>query len=176
MPVPLADLPKEVVGGMKQPQANAQVSLGRHRRNCKICIHEKCVDIEADFVNWKSPAAIAKDFKLKSRMNVYRHAHALGLFEKRRRNLRAVLERIIERVDEVEVNASAIISAVQALAKINIQGQWVEKTEHVNMNELFDRMSQQELEIYAREGILPDWFTRVVGVTQKCSPEDEIHE
>jgi len=37
-----------------------------------------------------------------------------------------VLERIVERVDEVEVNAAAVISAVQALAKINIQGQWVD--------------------------------------------------
>ena len=37
-----------------------------------------------------------------------------------------VLERILERVDEVEVNAAAVISAVQALAKINIQGQWVD--------------------------------------------------
>jgi hypothetical protein len=35
-------------------------------------------------------------------MNVYRHAHAHGLFEKRRRNVRIVLERIIER-DEMHI-------------------------------------------------------------------------
>jgi hypothetical protein len=50
------------------------------------------------------------------------------------------------------------------LAKINIQGQWVKRTEQVNLNELFERMSQQELEAYAREGALPEWFTRTVGV------------
>lgn len=152
------------------------VSLGRHSRNCKVCAHEKCGEIEADFLEWKSPTIIAKQFHLKDRMNVYRHAHALGLFEKRRRNLRAVLERIVERVDEVEVNAAAVISAVQALAKINIQGQWVERTEQVNLNELFERMSQQELEAYAREGALPEWFTRTVGVTVKDSANGKYDE
>jgi len=103
-------------------------------------------------------------------------AYALGLFEKRRRNLRAVLERIVERVDEVEVNAAAVISAVQALAKINIQGQWVDRTEQVNLNELFERMSQQELEAYAREGALPEWFTRTVGVTVNDSANGKCDE
>jgi hypothetical protein len=153
----------------RHPKEAKAISLGRHIRNCRVCRHERCADIEADFVEWKSPATIAKEFSLGSRMTVYRHAHALGLFEKRRLNLRAVLERIIERVDEVEVNATAIISAVQALAKINVQGQWIERTEHVDLNELFERMSQQELEVYARDGALPEWFTRAVGVTQTCS-------
>jgi hypothetical protein len=76
-------------------------------------------------------------------------------------------------VDEVEVNAAAVISAVRALAKINIQGQWVERTEQVNLNELFERMSQQELEAYAREGVLPEWFTRMVGVTADDSQESK---
>ena len=138
--------------------------------------HEKCGEIDADFLEWKSPTIIAEQFQLKDRMNIYRHAHALGLFEKRRRNLRAVLERIIERVDEVEVNAAAVISAVQALAKINFQGQWIERTEHVNLNELFERMSQQELDSYAREGILPEWFTRMVAVTPADSQESKNAE
>jgi hypothetical protein len=161
---------------MTQAEKTKAISLGRHSRNCKVCRHEKCVEIEADFVDWKSPATLAKEFRLGSRMTVYRHAHALGLFEKRRRNLRTVLERIVERVDEVEVNAAAIISAVQALAKINIRGQWIERTEHLDLNELFERMSQQELEIYAREGVLPEWFTRAVGVTQDYSGEGENRE
>jgi hypothetical protein len=152
------------------------VNLGRHSRYCKVCHHGNRAEIEADFVNWKSLATIAKEFGLRNRMNIYRHAYALGLFEKRRRNLRAVLERIVERVDEVEVNAAAVISAVQALAKINIQGQWVERTGQVNLNELFERMSQQELEAYAREGELPEWFTRTVGVTVKDSANGKYDE
>jgi hypothetical protein len=156
-----------------QPKTNKRVSLGRHGRYCKICNHENRAEIEADFVNWKGLSGITREFGLRNRMNIYRHAHALGLFEKRRRNLRAVLERIIERVDEVEVNAAAIISAVQALAKINFQGQWIERAEHVNLNELFERMSKQELDSYAREGILPEWFTRIVGVTADDSQESK---
>ena len=161
---------------MKGESEGLAVNLGRHKRNCKICTHERCAEIETDFVNWKSPALVAKEYRLTNRMNVYRHAHAHGLFEKRRRNVRIVLERIIERVDEVEVNAAAIISAVQALAKINGQGQWVDRSEQINLNELFERMSKQELEVYARDGALPQWFTREVGVTQAHSQVAESSE
>jgi hypothetical protein len=69
-----------------------------------------------------------------SRDAIYRHAHALGLMEKRRRNLRAALEKIIEEAGEVKVNAAAVVSAVSALARINSQGQWVERTETVSLN------------------------------------------
>jgi len=83
---------------------------------------------------------------LADRASVYRHAHALGLFLKRQRNIRAALERIIEHAGEVEVTASGVVSAVQAYSKINAAGQWIERSEHVNLNELFERMTQQELE------------------------------
>ena len=36
--------------------------------------------------------------------------------------MRAALEHIIERAGEVEVNASSVVAAVQAYAKINAQG------------------------------------------------------
>ncbi len=71
------------------------VSLGRHKTNCTVCAHEKCAEIEAEFVNWKSPIQIATDYGLADRTSVYRHAHALGLMEKRKRNIRAALEKII---------------------------------------------------------------------------------
>jgi hypothetical protein len=51
------------------------------------------------------------------------------------------------------------VTAVQAYAKINAQGQWIDRTEQVNLNELFERMTQEELEMYARDGQLPVWFT-----------------
>jgi hypothetical protein len=35
---------------------------------------------------------------------------------------------------------------------------------------LFDRMSAAELDVYAREGILPDWFTSLVGAIAR--PEE----
>jgi hypothetical protein len=106
-------------------------------------------------------------------MNVYRHANALGLFEKRRRNIRAALERIIERAGDVEVTASAVVAAIQACAKINTQGQWIDRSEHVNLNELFERMTNDELEAYAKDKSLPGWFTQAVGVTQAYSQDGE---
>lgn len=152
-------------------QTDRAVNLGRHRRYCKVCSHPKRDEIEADFIAWKSPIAIAEEYGLADRMNVYRHANALGLFEKRRRNIRAALERIIERAGDVEVTASAVVAAIQACAKINAQGQWIDRTEHVNLNELFERMTLNEKEAYAKDGKLPDWFTQSVGVTQTRSDE-----
>src|SRR5271169_5183575 len=137
-----------------------RVSVIRHSHVCKICAHKKREEIEAEFVAWVSPATIAKDFRLADRATVYRHAHAFGLFEKRRRNVRAALERIIEHVGEVDVTAQAVVTAVQAYAKINAQGQWIDRTEHVNLNDWFERMTQYDLEAYAREGKLPTWFTQ----------------
>lgn len=142
----------------KDTNPNGPVNLGRHEVECKICAHPQREEIERDFINWKSPAAIAKQYKLRNRASVYRHAHALGLFAKRQRNVRAALEKLIERAGEVEVNAAAVVSAVSAYARINAAGQWVERSEHVDLNQLFDRMSAVELEEYARDGKVPDWF------------------
>ena len=157
-----------------QPRKNTKpVSIGRHEHGCKICSHVHCLDIERDFINWKSPANIAKDYGLRDRSSVYRHAHALGLFPKRQRNVRAALERIIESAGEVEVNAAAVVSAVRAYASINALGQWIERSEQIDLNVLFDRMTREELEAYARDGSLPDWFTRTVGATAPHSREEE---
>jgi len=128
--------------------------------------------MEADFVSWRSPGAIAQEYGLADRASVYRHAHALGLFSKRRRNLRAALERIIEKADEVDVTAAAVVAAVQAYSKINGNGQWVDRSEHVNLNELFERMTQGELEAYAKDGAVPDWFTTTLGATPKNGADD----
>lgn len=65
---------------MTNPEKNAKpVSLGRHEHGCKICSHRQREEIERDFINWKSPTLIAKEYRLKDRSSVYRHAHALGL-------------------------------------------------------------------------------------------------
>lgn len=145
---------------------------GRHKRQCSVCAHSRREEIERDFVDWRSPAAIAQEYGLADRASVYRHAHALDLFSKRQRNVRAALERIIEKAGEVDVTASAVVAAIQAYAKINATGQWVDRTEHVNLNELFDRMSQEELEAYAREGSLPRWFTSTIDATESNSRKE----
>jgi hypothetical protein len=143
--------------------SDAVVSLGWHRRACSVCRHERCEEIEGAFVGWRSPAVIAEEYGLADRATLYRRAHALGLFEKRRRNIRAALERIIEKAGEVDVTASAVVAAAQAYAKINAAGEWIDRTETVSMNDLFERMSTEELESYAQSGALPGWFKATVG-------------
>ena len=79
------------------------------------------------------------------------------------------MERIIEKAGDVEASAAAVVSAVAAYAKINANGQWVDRSESVNLNELFERMSQEEMEAYAKEGVLPAWFEQAVGATEPDS-------
>jgi hypothetical protein len=149
-------------------------SLGRHLRTCSVCGHQQREEIEAAFVGWRSPAAIAEEFGLADRASVYRHAHALGLFSKRQRNIRAALERIIEKAGEVDVTASAVVAAIYAYATLNAAGEWIDRTETVSMNDLFDRMSTQELEAYAQTGALPGWFKATVGATESDNREGLI--
>jgi hypothetical protein len=157
-------------GPMKQlHSSDAQVNLGRHERACSVCGHEQREEIESAFIGWRSPASIAEEFALTDRASVYRHAHALGLFPKRQRNIRAALERIIEKAGEVDVTASAVVAAVQAYAKINAAGEWIDRTETTSMNDLFDRISTQELEAYAQTGTLPEWFKATVEAVTKLA-------
>jgi len=155
----------------QQRNPDAAVSLGRHQRACSVCAHQQREEIESAFIGWQSPAAIAEEYGLADRTSVYRHAHALGLFQKRQKNVRAALERIIEKAGEVDVTASAVVSAVQAYAKINAAGEWIDRTETTSMNDLFERMSTQELEAYAQTGTLPGWFKATVGATAEDSQE-----
>jgi len=148
-----------------------RVSPGRHEAGCKVCANPDREQIEAEWCAWANTSELAKQYGL-SRDSLYRHAAAFNLHERRARNLRAALERIIEQADGVTVNAAAVVSAIQAYAKINSAGQWVDRTEQVNLNDLFSRMSAQELEAYARDGTLPEWFTSIVGATPSDSQED----
>ena len=146
-------------------------NLGRHEPGCRICAHPQRQEIEREFVAWKSPAKIVLEYKIQNRASVYRHAHAFDLFSKRARNLRAALERIIERVDDVQVNAAAIVQAIATFARLNAQGQLVERHEQVTLHDLFERMSTEELEAYAKDGALPQWFARIAGATRDDSQE-----
>jgi hypothetical protein len=75
------------------------------------------------------------------------------------------LGRIIEQAGDVEVSATAVVSAVAAYAKINAKGQWVERSEHINLNELFERMTRDEVVAYAENGTLPAWFEHTLAVS-----------
>jgi hypothetical protein len=153
----------ETMAKRKDGEPKKAVNLGRHETNCQICQHPERAAIEAEFIAWKGPKKIAKDWGFRDRTTIYRHAWATGLFEKRRRNVRAALETIIERGADVEVTAAAIVQAVVAYARINSEGRLVERSERVDLNQLFERMSKIELHQYATTGKLPDWFEQTVG-------------
>jgi len=146
-------------------------NIGRHASGCRICAHPQRREIEDDFIQWRSPAEIAREFGLRDRSSVYRHAHAFDLFQKRTRNLRAALERIIERVDETPVTAGAVIQAVNAYVRINAHGELIERSP-VGLNDVFAQMTAGELDHYAKTGTLPPRFAQVMGATGAHGPGD----
>jgi len=132
----------------------------RHSSHCGICSHPQREEIERDFVHWVSPQQIALEYKLSHRSCVYRHAHATGLDLSRSRNLRTALERIVERVGDVDVTAGAIVQAVALLARINSRGELIPNDEATNLHELFAKTNSAELEAYAKDGTVPSSFPR----------------
>ncbi len=106
--------------GLMESSTPSGVSQGRHAAECRICSHPQREEIERDFVNWRSPAAITKHYGLRNRSSVYRRAHAIGLFPKRQRNVRAALEKIIERAVSSEKPKELL--AREAIAPLAAQG------------------------------------------------------
>jgi hypothetical protein len=109
---------------------------GRHERKCSICNHPDRASIEFDFLNWRNPYDIVRQYHFRGLSTIYRHAHATGLFDKRRANVRFPLERIVERVGEVRVTAAAVIRAIRALSRINDAGEWVDPPSRVVVTHL----------------------------------------
>ena len=101
-------------------------TLARHQRKCAVCRHPHRDLIEQDYLHWRSPHAIAADYRIADHSSVYRHAHATGLFDRRRARVRSALAHIIEQASSVKVTAHAVISAVIASTHINSDGQWIE--------------------------------------------------
>lgn len=154
----------------QKADGDKRVNRGRHQSGCKVCAHRQRAEIEQDWLAWGSTARIAKQYGL-TRDSIYRHAHAMNLFMKRERNVRKALERIIEQAESVPVNATAVVSAVQTYARINSAGQFVERSQRINLNDLFERLTNEELEAYAKDGRLPAWFSDFLDATPDDGPQ-----
>ncbi|MFI5126064.1 MAG: hypothetical protein ACHQJX_04480, partial [Candidatus Acidiferrales bacterium] len=105
--------------------------LSHHQRKCVICRHPDRETIEEMFVHWHSASRIYKRFMLPDRSTIYDHAHATGLFAKRRRNLRYALEHMIERADECDISSHGIVAAIKAYASLTTSGEWNEPARRV---------------------------------------------
>lgn len=110
--------------------AGARPDGSHHERHCTVCTHPDRAAIETEFMHWHAPGHIAYDYKI-SRSAVFRHAHAVGLFARRNRNLRFALGHLIERVQDVEPTADCIVRAIHAFARVNDEGDWIEPPSHL---------------------------------------------
>jgi hypothetical protein len=102
--------------------------FSRHARRCCICSHPDRDAIEGEFVRWASPRRLAKDYHIADRVSLYRHAHATGLFPRRKREFARVLEDILECVEHssLEESADVIIRAARVYAHLDENGNWFE--------------------------------------------------
>ncbi|HEV2617395.1 MAG TPA: hypothetical protein VGU63_12390 [Candidatus Acidoferrales bacterium] len=126
-------------------RASAASHLSHHERKCFICHHPERETIEEMFVHWHSPMTIYSRFMLRDQRTIYDHAHALGLFAKRRRNMRCALERIIERADERDISAHGIVAAIKAYASLTTSGEWVEPARRVIYTSISAPAPQREI-------------------------------
>jgi hypothetical protein len=111
--------------------SESQVDLNRHARKCAICHHPDRDAIEEAFIDWVQPYRIHEWYDVGEYQAIYRHAHATGLFERRRRNVRVALERLIEGAEGVQATPDSIIRAVHALSRVDDKGRWIEPIRRV---------------------------------------------
>jgi hypothetical protein len=106
-------------------------ALSRHQRKCTICRHPDREAIEEEFLHWHNPGDISCEYQLGNRRAIYRHAHATGLFDRRRGHLRSILEHVMERAEGARVTADTVIRALRAYTCLTDSGRWVEPPTHV---------------------------------------------
>jgi hypothetical protein len=148
------------------------VNLGRHQAQCTVCQHPQRQEIEEEWINWLFPTGIAERHGI-SRDALYRHAHACDLFSKRQKNRKLILEKILERVDWTEIHGSDILSAIKIYEKIISAEQGKGHLQGENFKKSLKQMSQEERDAFARDGSLPEWFSKAIGATPSDGQEGE---
>ena len=101
-----------------------------HEAHCGICRSRYRDEIEEEFTSWHNVHNIAQHWHIERR-SIYRHAHAMGLFAIRDRNIRLALGHIIERAESVRASSDSVIRAVRMLTHVNEDGEWVQPPAHV---------------------------------------------
>lgn len=119
--MPKSDEPDELP---EKSRRSPSSFLSYHSRECSICRHPERDRIDQEFVEWGAVGSIAAAYRIQRRA-IYRHAHATNLFERRNRDLRFALGRIIEQAQTVQVTADSIVRAVRLYACLNDGGEWI---------------------------------------------------
>lgn len=112
------------------PPGEPGSALERHMRKCMVCHHPEREAIEEEYLNWHSPSKSAAHHNIAPR-TLYRHAEALGLTRRRRGNMRAVLDRLLDRAEEATVTGDSIIRALRAYTCLADDRHWVEPPSRV---------------------------------------------
>ncbi len=101
---------------------NAPPSPERHSRKCAICNHSDREAIDEAFLHWANVPTIVRDYKLPCVSSLYRHAHAVGLWQRRRNAVCSALDRIIEKVDAANPSGHAILRAIEMSCRFSEDG------------------------------------------------------
>jgi len=124
--------------------------FSRHSRLCCVCSHPDRETIDGDFIRWRSPELIAKEFKIADRASIYRHAHATGLFAWRKRELGRVLEGILESAEHIPLESSdVLVRAARLYSHLDDNGRWLEPPRTTFI------FTGEAPPIYPLEGLLP---------------------
>jgi hypothetical protein len=121
---------------------NTDPAPERHSRKCAICTHPDREAIDEAFLHWsrrvwaddsaqQNIVQIVKNYDVPSLSSLYRHAHATGLWLRRRTKIRFALDRIIEKAGETKPNAYAVIRAIQISCRFADDGTYTEPTKQV---------------------------------------------
>ncbi|HKS81514.1 MAG TPA: hypothetical protein VJR23_08395 [Candidatus Acidoferrales bacterium] len=124
---PLVSSSTSSTSSTSSPSISLPPDFNRHSRRCSICSHPDRDAIEGDFIRWRSPEIIAREYKIADRISIYRHAHSTGLYARRRRELGRVLEGILEAAEHIPLESSDIVTnAVRIYAHLDENGKWSE--------------------------------------------------
>jgi hypothetical protein len=140
-------------GRPSQPKPRA--AMGPHTRRCNVCRHPDRKAIEHEFLRWRSPDKIAREYGIADHSSIYRHVHATGIFARRRKAVRVALESIIECAEVVKVTASSLVKAVHAYTHISEVGEWIKHpTEHIVIVQ-HQNVSPENAQPVAKEPTIP---------------------
>jgi hypothetical protein len=111
----------------RKAQRRAQRGIGlpasaHHRRRCSVCCHPQREANEEAFLDWENVSSLTQEYRLPGRTAIYRHARALGLDARRKSNIRAVLDRIIERNSSAVPSSYAVLRAIEMYSRFSVTG------------------------------------------------------
>jgi hypothetical protein len=125
---------QEIHMSNKAKKLEARNALNRHARKCVVCHHPDRDAIEEEFIHWRSPYEIARQFRIADYRSLYRHARSTGILDLRRHNFYSALDSLVEAAEEAKVTGDCVIRAIRAYSCLDSRGHWVDPPTQVNFS------------------------------------------